>query len=333
MAIRWVLLLFLLPTTGLAATTNPSQLTVSPNGSGNFKTLQAAIDSIPEYPHFPYDIHILPGTYSEKVAIPRMKCHLHIWGDDPAKTILTFNLGATMPGTNGKPMGTFATPTVTILSDNVSVENLTFENTFGPHGQALAIEVAGDRDAFNNCRFLGWQDTMFADSNGRNYFHDCYIEGHVDFIFGKSTAVFDHCEIRSRDKGYLTAPSTEPQSTYGYVFLHCRLTADDSVKPATVYLGRPWRPYAATAYIDCWMGPQIRPEGWYNWKNPDNEKTARYSEFGSTGPGADSSKRVGWAHQLTPLEASQYLVSTILCGTDGWIPPYFHGEENPAENQ
>jgi pectinesterase len=332
MAIRWLLILTI-PAICLAApTTNPSQITVAPDGSGNFKTIQAAIDSIPEYPHFPYDIHILPGTYDERVMIPRMKSHLHIWGDDPLKTILTFNLGASMPGPNGKPMGTFATPTATILSDNVSIEKLTFQNTFGPHGQALAIEVAGDRDAFDNCRFLGWQDTMFADSNGRNYFHDCFIEGHVDFIFGKSTVVFDHCEIHSKDKGYLTAASTEPQSAYGYVFLHCRLTADDGVKPASVYLGRPWHPYAATAFIDCWMGPHIRPEGWFNWKNPDNEKTARYSEFGSTGPGANPSKRVAWAHQLSPDEVSQYLVTRILYCSDGWIPPYFTGEDNPAEH-
>ena len=150
------------------------------------------------------------------MTLSRTRSNVRIWGDDPAKTILTFDLGATMPGPDGKPMGTFATPSTRILSDNVSVENITFQNTFGPHGQALAIEIAGDRVAFNNCRFLGWQDTIFADSSGRNYFHDCFIEGHVDFIFGKSTAVFDHCEIRSKEKGYLTAPST-PQYVHVWI--------------------------------------------------------------------------------------------------------------------
>jgi pectin methylesterase-like acyl-CoA thioesterase len=295
-----------------------------------FKTVQEAIDAIPAYPRFTYDIHILSGTYHQQVTIPRIKPHIRLWADDPATTILTFDLGAPMPGPNGKPIGTFATPSVRFLSDDVTAENLTFQNTFGPHGQALAAEVAGDRIAFNNCRFLGWQDTLFADSSGRNYFHNCYIEGHVDFIFGKSTAVFDSCEIRSKDKGYLTAASTDPHAPFGYVFLHCKLTADEKVKPASVYLGRPWRPYAATAFIDCQMGPQIRPEGWFNWKNPDNEKTARYAEFGNTGPGADPSKRVPWARSLTADEASQYTVTNILCGPDGWIPPFFPGESPPA---
>lgn len=334
MAIRWFFILLIFPISAFSAatqpTTLPSHITVSPDGSGMFKTLQEAIDAIPAYPRFTYDVHILPGTYNQQVTIPRIKPHIRLWGDDPATTILTFNLGAPMHGPDGKPIGTFATPSVRFLSDDVTAENITFQNTFGPHGQALAAEVAGDRVAFNNCRFLGWQDTLFADSSGRNYFHDCYIEGHVDFIFGKSTAVFDSCEIRSKNKGYLTAASTEQRNPYGYVFLHCKLTADGEVKPATVYLGRPWRAYGATAFIDCQMGPHIRPEGWFNWKNPDNEKTARYAEFGNTGPGSDTSKRVHWARQLTPDEVAQYTVTTILCGPDGWIPPFFQGESPPA---
>jgi len=311
--------------------TLPSVITVAADGSGMFKTVQAAVDAIPAYPRQVYEIHILPGTYFEHVTVPRIKPFIRFQGDDAAKTILTFNLGAPMRGADGKPIGTFATPSVSILADDFTAQNITFQNTFGPHGQALAIEVAGDRVAFDNCRFLGWQDTMFADSSGRNYFHNCYIEGHVDFIFGKSTAVFDGCEIRSKQKGYLTAASTEQEKPYGYVFLHCKLTADEGVKEGTVYLGRPWRPYGATAFIDCQMGPQIRPEGWFNWKNPANEKTARYAEFGNTGPGADTSRRVNWAHQLSAAEASQYLVTNILCGTDGWIPPFFMGETPPGK--
>jgi pectinesterase len=298
-----------------------------------FKTVQAALDAIPAYPHFDYDIHILPGTYKELITISRTRGDIHIWGDDPLKTILTFNLGANMPGPDGKPIGTFATPSARILADNIFVENITFQNSLGPHGQALAIEVSGDRDAFNNCRFLGWQDTIFADSNGRNYFHDCYVEGHVDFIFGKSTAVFDHCEIHSKEKGYLTAPSTPEYVRFGYVFLHCNLTADPTVKDATVYLGRPWRPFAQTAFIDCTMGPQIRPVGWFNWSNPANEKTARYSEYNNTGPGGDPSKRVPWAHQLSEEEASHYTVPGILAGSDGWVPPFFQPEPNTTQPQ
>jgi pectin methylesterase-like acyl-CoA thioesterase len=285
-----------------------------------FKTLQEAIDAIAPYPHFDYDIHILPGKYVQQVTIPRLKSHMRIWGDDPKTTILSFGLGASMPGPDGKPMGTFATPSVRVLADEITCRNITFENTLGPHGQALAIEVAGDRDAFDNCRFLGWQDTIFADSSGRNYFHNCYIEGHVDFIFGRSTAVFDNCEIHSKRAGYLTAASTERWSPFGYVFVHCKLTADDDVKPGTVYLGRPWRPYGATAFIECEMGPHIRPEGWFNWKNTENEKTARYAEYNNAGPGADTSKRVGWAHQLNAGEAAEYDIAKVFEASGGWVP-------------
>jgi pectinesterase len=311
------------PTT--APTTLPSQITVAADGSGMFKTVQDAVDAIPAYPHQTYEIHFLPGTYKQQVTVPRIKPHIRFWGDDPATTLLTFDLGAPMRGPDGKPLGTFGTPSVRILGDDFAAKNITFQNTFGPHGQALAIEIAGDRVAFDNCRFLGWQDTMFADSNGRNYFHDCYIEGHVDFIFGKSTAVFDSCEIRSKRKGYLTAASTEQQARFGYVFLHCKLTADAGVEDATVYLGRPWRPFSATAFIDCQMGPHIRPEGWFNWKNPTNEKTARYAEYNNAGPGAGTSKRVAWAKQLTQDEAAQYMVLNILAGSDGWVPPFYGG--------
>ena len=332
MAIRWLFIFSLFPLSAFAATpttvpsTLPSQITVAADGSGMFRTVQAAVDAMPLYPHRTYTIHIAPGTYSEQITIPRLKFGLNFVGDDPATTILTFALGAPMPGPDGKPMGTFATPSVRILADDFSAQNLTIQNTFGPHGQALAIEIAGDRIAFDNCRFLGWQDTMFADSNGRNYFHNCYIEGHVDFIFGRSTAVFDACEIRSKDKGYLTAASTQQLTPFGYVFVHCKLTADPKVKDASVYLGRPWRPFGATAFIDCQMGPQIRPEGWFNWKNRENEKTARYAEYGNTGPGAVTSKRVPWAHQLTDSEAARYDIAKILAGSDGWTPPFFSAQ-------
>jgi pectinesterase len=317
-----IVLLMLSVTIGAttAPTTAPTHLTVAADGSGDYKTVQDAIDAFPAYPACPCTIHILPGIYKQRVTIPRIKPHIRLIGDDAATTILTFDLGAPDLGPDGKPIGTFGTPTVKILADDFIAKNITFENTFGNHGQALAVEVAGDRDAFDHCRFLGWQDTLFADSNGRNYFRDCYIAGHVDFIFGKSTAVFDHCEIRSHAHGYLTAASTEPQMPYGFVFLDCKLTGDPGLKPQTVLLGRPWRPAAATAFIRCEMGDQIRPAGWFNWDKPEREKTARYAEFGNTGPGADTGKRVGWARQLTAAEAASFTVENILSGNDHWQP-------------
>jgi len=298
----------------------PTQITIKPDGTGNYKTIQDAIDAIPAYGYEIYSLHILPGTYKQLITIPRVKPHIRFVGNDAAITILTFDLGANMPGKDGKPIGTYATPSVRVLADDFSARNITFENSLGPHGQALAIEIAGDRDMFDRCRFLGWQDTIFADSNGRNYFRNCYIEGHVDFIFGKSTAVFESCEIHSKGAGYLTAASTEQQVPFGYVFFNCKLTADACVQKASVFLGRPWRPYAATAFINCEMGKQIKPEGWFNWKKPEREKTSRYAEAGSTGPGGDMSQRVPWAKTLTPDEAQSPTVKNILAGTDGWVP-------------
>lgn len=180
-----------------------------------------------------------------------------------------------------------------------------------------------------NCRLLGWQDTLYINS-GRHYFRDCYIEGRVDFIYGSATAVFENCEIRSKAGGHVTAASTPQEKPYGFVFLRCRLTGDDepwepadpakkSRRPLAT-LGRPWRPHAAVAYIECDMGDHIAPAGWDNWRKAENEKTARYSEYKSTGPGAKPESRAPWSKQLTDAEAAAYTLPTILGGTDGWDP-------------
>jgi pectinesterase len=172
---------------------------------------------------------------------------------------------------------------------------------------------------FRNCRFIGNQDTLFTGGdNSRQYFENCYIEGTTDFIFGPATVVFDNCTIKSLTDSYITAASTPQHSTYGYVFLHCKLIAD----PATtkVYLGRPWRSYAATAFVDCELGPHILPVGWHNWNKPEAEKTARYAEYNSFGPGANPQMRAAWSHQLTDEEAKEFTVKNILGGRDGWNP-------------
>lgn len=298
----------------------PADITIAPDGSGTYKTIQEAIDAIPAYGYQTYTLHIRPGTYKEQLVIPRVKPHIRFVGEDAATTILTYDIGANALGPNGKPLGTYMTPSTRVLADDFLAANITFENSLGPRGQALAIEVAGDRDVFYNCRFIGWQDTIFVDSNGRNYFRDCYIEGHVDFIFGKSTAVFENCRIHSKGAGYITAASTEPQSPWGYVFINCKLTADASVKPGSVNLGRPWRPYAATAFIGCEMGEHIAPAGWNNWKQPERERTSRYAESGSTGPGGDISQRVPWAKKLTTEDSQSITAASILAGADGWQP-------------
>jgi pectinesterase len=197
---------------------------------------------------------------------------------------------------------------------------MTFENSAGNVGQAVAVFVAADQVAFRHCRFLGNQDTLYTwGKDSRQYYDECYIEGTVDFIFGSSTCVFDRCEIHAkRSGGYLTAASTPQDQAFGYVFVDCKLTADEGVKD--VVLGRPWRPNAKTVYLNCELGGHIKPEGWFNWGKPEAEKASFYGEYASTGVGANPTARVAWSHQLTKKEAANYDIKTILAARDGWNP-------------
>jgi pectinesterase len=194
---------------------------------------------------------------------------------------------------------------------------MTFRNTSGDHGQAMALRLAGDRAVLRDCRLLGWQDTLLTHS-GRHYLKNCHIEGRVDFIYGGATSVFDGCDILSKQGGYVTAASTPEDQPFGYVFLNCTLSGDETNTPT--YLGRPWRPFASVAFLNCVMGSHIRPEGWHNWGKESNEKTARYAEYKCTGPGADRAKRVAWSRELTDDEAAKYTVKYVLAGKDGWDP-------------
>jgi pectinesterase len=302
--------------------TQPAAIVVAADGSGQFSSVQAAIDSVPAGATARYVIQIKAGTYNERVVITKEKPPLTLRGQDAARTIITSDRRAKEIDPNtGKETGTEATATCAFESNDLIVENLTLQNTYGPGSQAVAVKVTGDRVTFRRCRLLGYQDTLYIKAhNGRHWFDECYIEGAVDFIFGRSTAVFEDCEINSIGKGYITASSTEQDTPVGYVFYHCKLTARDDVPPATVYLGRPWRPYGAVVYYECEMGPHIRPEGWDNWRKAENEKTARFAEYKCTGPGADPTKRVSWAKQLSDAEAAQFQTDSVLRGNDNWNP-------------
>ncbi|MBL8167017.1 MAG: alpha/beta fold hydrolase [Acidobacteria bacterium] len=289
-AFSWLLLATAI--TGLAA-----DATVAPNGDGQFKSIQDAIMAAPAglpSPTRPWVIHVKPGVYKELIYVQQERRWIKLIGEDPKTTIITFNLHANLMGFDGKPIGTFRTPTVQIDGDGFSAENITFENSAGPVGQALALRVDGDQVSFKNCRFLGWQDTIFL-NRGRQYFENCYITGHVDFIFGAATAFFDRCQIHVLKDGYITAASTPETQAYGFVFANCQITGEPGVK---TYLGRPWRGFAHTVFINTEMSEAVRPEGWHNWTGPEREKTARYSEVGSRGPGANASARVKWLRSL-----------------------------------
>ncbi|HXD31948.1 MAG TPA: pectinesterase family protein [Pyrinomonadaceae bacterium] len=293
--------------------------TVAPNGDGQFKSVQDAINAAPQRTSRdrPWVIHIKPGVYKELIYIQREKRFITLEGEDPAKTILTYNLNANMLGQDGKIIGTFRTPSTFIDADDFTAVNLTFENSAGPVGQALAIRIEGDRVAFRNCRFLSWQDTILA-NRGRHYFTDCYIAGHVDFIFGGATAFFERCHIHCLRNGYITAASTPTEQPFGFVFSHCKITGES--EEVKTYLGRPWREFANVVFLNTEMSSVVRPVGWHNWDKPAREKTSRYAEFKSTGAGAQKENRVQWARQLSAAEAKVITITRVLGGSDRWDP-------------
>lgn len=292
-------------------------LTVAADGSGDFSTVQAAVMSVPEgRPESPVVIHIKPGRYEEHIYLQREKRFFRLIGEDPATTVLAYNLHANMPGPDGKPIGTFRTASTHIEADDFRAENITFENSAGAVGQALALRIDGDRGVFRNCHFLGWQDTILA-NRGRQLFEECVIKGHVDFIFGGATAYFDRCHIHCLKNGYITAASTPDVQKFGFVFRDCKITGEPEV---LTFLGRPWRDYSAVAFINCQMSEVVRPVGWHNWGQPMREYTSRYCEFGSTGAGAAADQRARWAKELTAESAAQLTPEHVLGGPDGWNP-------------
>ena len=291
-------------------------LVVAKDGSGDFFTVQEAINAVPDYrKNARTTILIKEGSYKEKVIIPASKNAVSLIGQGEVK--ITYDDYASKPNIFGENKGTSGSSSCYIYAPDFYAENITFENTSGPVGQAVACFVSADRAYFKKCRFLGFQDTLYTYGKGcRQYYDECYIEGTVDFIFGWSTAVFNRCHIHSIGNGYITAPSTDKGQKYGYVFYNCEITANSDVDK--VYLSRPWRPYAQAVFIQCNMGKHILPEGWDNWRNKNNEKTVFYAEYKSKGEGANPGKRVAYSKQLKNTDG--YSIEEVLSGNDGWNP-------------
>lgn len=284
---------------------NPDTLFVSRDGTGDFRTIDEAVEVCRAFMDYHKVIYVKKGTYKEKLVIPSWLTNIEICGEDAATTIITYDDHANirLAGTE-KGMGTFRTYTVKVQGSRITFKNITIENNAARLGQAVALHTEGDCLRFINCRFLGNQDTIYTGTgNSRLYFYNCYIEGTTDFIFGPSTAWFENCTIHSKINSYVTAASTPADTAYGYVFNKCRLTAAEGVDK--VYLGRPWRPYAYTLFMNCELGAHIRPEGWHNWGKKSNESTARYLEYNNTGAGADTSERAAWSRRLTKKEAEK----------------------------
>jgi pectin methylesterase-like acyl-CoA thioesterase len=317
-------LLAVVLTAGLRA----ASVTVTADGSGQFRSVNEALDSGAD------DIRIRPGTYREHLAIARRGVHLRGLGARAEEVVLTFDLSA---GTAG---GTTNSASITVSGDDFYAENLTIENSFSRKrplteqgSQAVALKVTGDRAVFRRVRFLGYQDTLYANGKrcesesgpcepARQYFADCYIEGNVDFIFGDALAYFENCEIHAlaHPLVYLTAQSKRYEGERsGYVFDRCRITADAGAK--RVYLGRPWRRYGTVVFLNTAMPAEIAAEGWHEWEHDGQPSlpTAFYAERGSTGPGANPARR-----QLTAAEAARFERKTFLAGEDGWDPTKVH---------
>jgi pectinesterase len=282
------------------------EFTVAKDGSGDYMFIQDAIDAMRVYPLAPITLYIKNGVYNEKIELPANNTDVTFIGESIDSTIIIFN------DYSGKGKHTtFTSYTAKISGNRFRAENITFANSAGPVGQALALYVDADKAVFKNCKFLGNQDTIFASGEAaQQLFENCYIEGTTDFIFGPSTAVFKNCTIRAKANSFITAASTPQNKMYGFVFIDCKIIADSGVNK--LYLGRPWRAYSKTVFLNCELPKVIAPEGWNNWGNVANEKTAYYAEYKNTGEGAVADNRVKWARQLTRQQANRYSLASVF---------------------
>lgn len=299
---------------------NPDTLFVARDGTAEFRNIDDAIEVCRAFMEYHKVIFVKKGTYKEKLIVPSWLTNIEICGEDRDNTIITYDDHANVfiPGTDRK-MGTFRTYTVRVDGNDITFRNITIENNAARLGQAVALHTQGDRLTFVNCRILGNQDTVYTGGiNTRLYFKDCHIEGTTDFIFGPSTAWFENCTILSRTDSYITAASTPQNVEYGYVFNRCKIVAAEGV--SKVYLGRPWRPYAHTLFMNCQLGKHILPVGWHNWSNTQNETTARYCEYNNHGEGAATKERPAWTRQLTRKEAAKVTLENVFRQNGGWIP-------------
>ena len=296
---------------------NPDTIVVARDGTGEFRTVSEALEVCRAFMDYHKVIYIKKGTYKEKVIIPQWLQNIELCGEDRDATIITYDDHANVvyPPT-GKGMTTFRTYTLKVEANDITLRNLTIENNAARLGQAVALHTEGDRLLFVNCRFLGNQDTVYTGMpRTRMLFHDCYIEGTTDFIFGSSTAWFEHCTIHCKVNSYITAASTPQDVAYGYIFSNCTVTAADSV--TSLYLGRPWRDYGYTLFMNCELPGVICPEGWHHWEQ-HREQTARYFEYNNRGEGANPANRVGWSRQLTKKEAQQITLDRVFEISSSW---------------
>lgn len=333
-ALLFLIFSLLFSPVGAKSYDNPDTLFVARDGTAEFRNVSEAIEVCRAFMEYHKVIYVKKGIYKEKLVIPQWLTNIEICGEDRDQTIITWDDHANIPmafsnwplaisqqptaNSQQPKIGTFRTFTLKIQGSRITLKNITIENNSARLGQAVALHTEGDCLTFVNCRFLGHQDTIYTgNARTRLYFRDCYIEGTTDFIFGPSTAWFEDCTIESLVNSYITAASTPADATYGYIFNNCRLIAKADVDK--VYLGRPWRDYGYTLFMNCDLGAHIRPEGWHHWEK-QRENTARYMEYNNHGAGAQPRQRVAWSRQLTKKEALQITPAKVFVRQDNWNP-------------
>jgi pectinesterase len=288
----------------------------SPDNTSSFATVQYAMDHAPQPgPGGRLYIHIAHGNYAERVMVTENRPRTTLLGDpsDPSQVVITAAQNALSAG------GTYFSATVHVQAPEFEADGITFANTAGNTGQAVAIAVRSDKAIFKHCRFLGDQDTLFADF-GRQYYTESYITGGVDFIFGNAAAVLDHVEIHEQRAAYVTAQSrTSADQSTGYVITHSKVTAEN-LNGRNFYLGRPWRPFARVIVMNTSLPAELSPQGWSPWRAGETPTQTFYAEYNNNGPGALTTVRVPWSHQLSAREAQQFTPANFLRGSDHWNP-------------
>jgi pectinesterase len=284
-------------------------LVVAQDGSGDHTTVQAAVLAARAFPYGRVSILVRDGVYSEQVVVPSWNPRVSLVGESAGGVVITW--GSHFDEVGRGRNSTFETATLRVSGDDFYARNLTVVNSAGPVGQALALFVDADRAVFEDCRFIGNQDTIYAAGEGsRQLFRGGYVEGTTDFVFGQATAVFDGVHVHAKADSYVTAASTPEGVPFGLVFLDVRLTAASDVD--SLYLGRPWRDHAKTVWVGTEFDAPVRPEGWHDWGRPETHATVLYAEHATTGRGAAPGGRASWSRQLPEAEAARYTVPTIF---------------------
>jgi pectinesterase len=292
---------------------------VAKDGSGNYTSVTAAINSVTKYKATRTVIFVKKGTYTEKLEVESGINKVTLIGEDIDSTIIAYNdysgsgiiYNGIISSKIGDPIGTSTSHTMYIDSDEFILMNMTIINNAGDVGQAVAMNLGGDRTILVHCRILGNQDTFYTWGYGRFYMKDCFIEGDVDFIFGRGAALFDSCIINTNKSSKpITAASTDAGWKFGYVFQNCKVTANYGISGVT--MGRPWRADAQTVFMNCFLDKHISAPGWSEWSGNTNHTTCFYAEYNNYGPGSDTTYRVSWSHQLSDAEAQLYTMANIF---------------------